>query len=869
MTSPLSRLTDALADRYRIERELGAGGMAMVYLAEDIKHHRKVALKVLRPELAAVIGADRFLQEITTTANLQHPHILALHDSGQVDGTVFYVMPFVEGESLRDRLNRERQLPVEHAVRITREVAAALDYAHRHGVIHRDIKPENILLHDGSALVADFGIALAAAKTGSSRMTETGMSLGTPTYMSPEQAMGERTLDARADIYALGCVLYEMLSGEAPFTGPTAQAIVARVLTEAPRSLRIIRPNVPEALDAAVTKALEKLPADRYETAAAFAAALTEEKGTGATRAFTTRPTAHPPTRLLAGALLIVGALAVWGWLRPDSAPAGVSRFKVELEGLAADTDDAMGVTPDGRAMAYGVASSRIVLRPLDQLAATELAGTTDGWAPFFSPDGATMGFLGGFPGDLKLLNLASGLVTMLVPDSTVAYGGSWSDDGWIYLIASEGRSLLRVRPAGGPPELVLAADTTRDEFALRHPHALPGGKGVLLTVWHRREATEIVRVDVESKTTRVLTQGVRAVYLPSGHLVVVRGSGAVLAARFDPDGDGAAGQMVEMFQGVRVHSGGTPFIGISPNGTMVYGRSRPGGRLIQVERNGVATVVDPNWTGELGWPALSPDGSRLALSNQVEGRREVWIKTLPTGPFFRVAGAGSQNYRPFWAPDGRSVGFVSDLGGQSGAYRTAPDGSGAVEGIAPVTRTVDEAAWSPDGQWLVFRAGSGGGRDILGIRPGIDSAPVPLVVSDAEEFAPLVSPDGRLLSYASNESGRDEVFVRPFPETSAGRVQVSVSGGNEPVWHPDGRELYYRDEDANLVAVTFEPDPMLRVRERRVLFSTRGYHTDTRHFSYAVGRDGRFYFFEQNAPSSANAVVILNWLEELKARVP
>src|SRR5512141_1609877 len=237
MTDVLGRLTAALADRYRVERELGAGGMATVYLAEDLRHGRKVAVKVLRPELAAVIGADRFLAEIRTTANLQHPHILPLHDSGQADSFLFYVMPFVEGESLRDRLVRETQLPIGDAVRIATEVASALDYAHRHGVIHRDIKPENILLHDGRALVADFGIALAASKAGGTRMTETGMSLGTPTYMSPEQAMGEREITGRSDVYALGAVLYEMLSGDPPFTGSTAQAVVARVLTEKPAPL--------------------------------------------------------------------------------------------------------------------------------------------------------------------------------------------------------------------------------------------------------------------------------------------------------------------------------------------------------------------------------------------------------------------------------------------------------------------------------------------------------------------------------------------------------------------------------------------------------------------------------------------------------
>src|SRR5712692_11256628 len=209
MTDAVARLSAALEDRYRIERELGAGGMATVYLAHDVRHDRKVALKVLRPELSAILGGERFLTEIKTTANLQHPHILPLHDSGEADGLVFYVMPYVEGESLRDRLAREKQLPVEDAVRIAHEVADALHYAHQHGIVHRDIKPENILLHGGHAQVADFGIALAASRSeGGTRMTETGMSLGTPQYMSPEQAMGEREITARSDVYALGCVLY-------------------------------------------------------------------------------------------------------------------------------------------------------------------------------------------------------------------------------------------------------------------------------------------------------------------------------------------------------------------------------------------------------------------------------------------------------------------------------------------------------------------------------------------------------------------------------------------------------------------------------------------------------------------------------------
>jgi hypothetical protein len=268
-------LASALADRYRLTGQLGQGGMAVVYLAEDLKHGRQVAIKILRPEVAAVIGAERFVREIRTSATLQHPHILGLIDSGEANGTAYYVMPLVEGESLRDRLHREKQLPIADAVRIASEVASALDYAHRHGVIHRDVKPENILLQDGQALVADFGLALGGTGTSETRMTEPGISLGTPHYMSPEQAAGEREITGRSDVYALGCVTYEMLLGEPPFYGPTTQAILARVLTEPPGPIVARRKTVPVAIERAIYTALEKLPADRFPSTVAFSAALT------------------------------------------------------------------------------------------------------------------------------------------------------------------------------------------------------------------------------------------------------------------------------------------------------------------------------------------------------------------------------------------------------------------------------------------------------------------------------------------------------------------------------------------------------------------------------------------------------------------
>ncbi len=325
MTDPGQVLRAALVDRYRIERELGRGGMATVYLALDLKHNRTVALKVLHPELAFALGIERFLQEIGTVAQLTHPHILTLHDSGEVDGLLYYVMPYIDGESLRSRLTREPQLPVKEALAIAREVAGALDYAHRHNVVHRDLKPENILLSDGQALVADFGIARAIQRAGSDKLTGTGLSLGTPGYMSPEQAFASESLDGRSDIYALGCVLYEMLAGEPPFAGPTPQATLARRLTEPVPSLRALRAAVPVAVEHAVTRALAREPADRFPTAREFADALAgSAEHTGAAA-----PKRRPRRAVIFGAggvVLLIAAFLAFPALRGRSGGATPAR---------------------------------------------------------------------------------------------------------------------------------------------------------------------------------------------------------------------------------------------------------------------------------------------------------------------------------------------------------------------------------------------------------------------------------------------------------------------------------------------------------------------------------------------------------------
>lgn len=447
MTIP-DRLATALADRYTIDRELGRGGMATVYPARDLKHERLVAIKVLKPELAAVIGGERFLSEIKTTANLQHPHILALFDSGAVNGTVFYAMPFIDGESLRDKLDREKQLPIDDALRIAREVADALQYAHERGVIHRDIKPENILLQGGHALVADFGIALAASTTGGGRMTETGMSLGTPTYMSPEQAMGERTLDARTDIYALGCVLYEMLVGDPPFTGSTAQAIVARVLTGTPESLAAQRGTIPPHVEAAVMTALQKLPADRFANAKTFSDALANPSFT---RAGAARGGAHgiqPATpRRTVGALAAVALLsaaaaviATVGWMRTQRATEPVAaRFALELpEGVGlrnSNSNTRMGITADGSHIAFatqGQFGSAVYVRRADELLFERVVGTDSATSVSYSPDGKWLLYSTGRA--LKRVASNGGVPQTIasVKEPATLFSGSWGDDGRI-----------------------------------------------------------------------------------------------------------------------------------------------------------------------------------------------------------------------------------------------------------------------------------------------------------------------------------------------------------------------------------------------------------------------------------------------------
>ena len=505
----MDRLTAALADRYRIVRELGTGGMATVYLAHDIKHDRDVAIKVLHPDLGAALGSDRFLSEIKTTAKLQHPHILPLLDSGEAEGLLYYVMPHVTGETLRTRLERERQLPIDDAVRIAREVADALGAAHATGIIHRDIKPENILLQGGHALVADFGIALAVQSAGGQRMTQTGLSLGTPQYMSPEQAMGEKAIDARSDIYALGAVTYEMLLGEPPFTGATVQTIVAKVLTERPTAPRAVRDTVPPGVEQAILKALAKLPADRFATAERFAEALQDGQAGGrADGQLIAKPVstgARGGVLGMVAAGLLLAALAGW-WMgkrtkapvlppwseftqltdaagvetSPSLSPDGESfayssnargtwdvfvqrvggRNPVLVAGDTAIDEVWPAYSPDGSKIAYSVRGGGIFVVGATGESARRL--TTFGSNPAWSPDGRQIAFGSeevfspynvNNTGLLWVVDAAGGEPRQLERGSTVLYQPAWSPSGQriaVWTATGGQRDLETIRPDGG-----------------------------------------------------------------------------------------------------------------------------------------------------------------------------------------------------------------------------------------------------------------------------------------------------------------------------------------------------------------------------------------------------------------------------------
>ena len=885
MTEAASRLQGALADRYRIEREIGQGGMATVYLAEDLKHDRKVAIKVLRPELSAIIGAERFLREIKTIATLQHPHILGLIDSGEMDGTAYYVMPFVEGESLRDRLQREKQLPIADAIRLASEVASALDYAHRHGVIHRDIKPENILLHDGSALVAEFGIALAGASAGSSRMTETGMSLGTPRYMSPEQAMGEREITARSDVYALGCVTYEMLAGDPPFTGSTAQAIIAKVMTEKPASLQKQRERVPDEVEDAVFTALEKLPADRFATAAQFADALRGAPGSSGTRKSTasrarTRTNAsldwssrlRDPVMLALGAIaLISAALAASKWRTTTSAPADVVRFTVQaaLNGQTSSVGyNIVTVSPDGRTLVYvGLGEGRrqqLMLRTLGDITARPLPGTEDAIHPIFSPDGRWVAFIRGN----QLYKIAvDGAAPLLLGTAPGTFNGaSWSSSG---VIVVSGNTALFTLPEAGGAARALGATHAAGDINQDSPLVWDDAKSVIYSNWTGSSpaTARIAIVSIGGGESTVLDlKGIMPLGVIDGTLVYITATGAMMGAPIDVEKRRLLGPPFQLIDHVSLNAGtGLAFAALSRTGTLIYQSGTQLSRVVVVGKDGGRRAV-MDIAGDYSFPRLSPDGRQLAISIGSVDHRDVWLDELASGTRTRLTTEGLTNERPEWSPDGRRVLFRSDRGSRSAIWWRPADMSAEAAPLLSGDRLdVFEGVLSPDARYLVYQLDTLG-ADIYYRAVTGDSTARPIANNPAAiENMPRVSPDGRWIAFVTNESGRDEVVVQPFPGPG-GRVQLSAGGGTEPVWSRDGRRIFYRGS-GKLMAAEIRTTPSFSVIARDTVLADTYVFATNPHANYDVLPDGAHFVFLEPDHSS-EMVVVANWRAVLRARM-
>ena len=882
----VEQLNTALADRYRIDGEIGSGGMAIVYRAHDIRHDRSVALKVLNPELGALLGPTRFLAEIRVTANLQHPNLLPLFDSGEANGLLFYVMPYVEGESLRSRLTRERQLPIDEAVHIAASVAGALEYAHAHGVIHRDLKPENILMQAGEPMVADFGIALAVKKAGGERITHTGISLGTPQYMSPEQATGDRTVDGRSDIYSLAAVLYEMLTGDPPHTGNTLQSIVAKVLTEDVPSVRVTRPNVPGHVANAISRGLEKVPADRWSSAQAFGDSLTDGRRVAVSEAPALVSRRWPPAAsrsraVLLGTLGVLVAVVLGVMLAPWSRPRGKAKpswFDLALPDSAAPSSPRVGpsiaLSPDGSVLTYIGSSTRsIFVRPLDDLLPRRVLGSEGAYCPSFSPNGQWIVFISG--GRLKKVAVGGG--PPIVISDSAGWCAVWTDRNEI-LFDLSGRDLFRVSSDGGPISLVAQSDSSKRLGRLTPSQALPGGKGALITLSETRTVDwqlGFVSLPDGNVTKLTPTRGRFTPQYANGYLVFGQRRDAIVAAPFSLRTLRFTGPEITLLQDTVMD------FSAAENGSLAYlsqAQQRLG--LVAVSEDGETRTLGGNTEGSppnlsaatpldtayYSWPRLSPDGRRVALEIQTAPFTwDVWVYDIASRTLTRLT-KNFTGVRPSgWTPDGRSVVFIAldtaSIDGPNRVVSQAWDGSTPPRELMRFPFLVHDVSIGPP---HAYAAVSVYPQSDIWIAPlDTPKAARPLVATEAYEDQPRLSRDGKLLAYVSNETGRREVYVRSV-FGRASRVQVSAGGGQQPVWSPDERQLYYRGPE-HMMRATIARSSELNVTKRDTLFrDVFARHNMT---NYDVFPGGKELLMIRTSSSPIHAAILLNWPELLRQR--
>ncbi|MDH3732944.1 MAG: protein kinase [Gemmatimonadota bacterium] len=773
MADPIDRLNEALAGRYSIERELGEGGMATVYLARDERHDRLVAIKVLRPELSEAIGARRFLAEIKTTANLQHPHVLPLFDSGEADGLLFYVMPYVEGESLRDRLNREGSLPIEDAVRITREVADGLEHAHGAGVVHRDIKPENILLSGGHATIADFGIATAVSEAGANRLTQTGLSLGTPTYMSPEQAGGEMRPDVRSDIYGLGCVAYETLAGDPPFSGSSPRVVMARKLAEAPPPIRTVREAVPEHIERAILRAVATVPADRFASAGEFAEALGDAAGVVADATPPSAGTGRDLRRALAISIPVAAALFAlfWGVRSLVDGGPGVDPSEMTLRPLTnfVGWEHSPSWSPDGSMIAY----SHIVGGDADVATLSVRGGEphiltghspADEMGARFSPNGSRIAYVSdrGNGSDVYVISASGGteqkLVETHIPffDRLAAWATSLGANAW----SPDGEELAFSRLEESGDVAVWKVNlTTREETRLTTPPtaAEDGGAswapdgGSIIFVRTQSGMRTLWQVSPEGGgETQLFDEFVmHPSWFPDGRHIAFASprSGAFNLWALDT----RDGELRQLTQGAGIDW--TP--AVASTGAIAYQQF---GHEIEIRWAGVNDAGDEDherlttFTGENFGARVSPDGNQVLYYSNRAGNHDIWILDRESAQHRQLTTDPAADRLADWSPDGSEVVFMSN---REGAVRL----------------------WIADAE--------------TGVTRPLTGHELPWESHEAEaQGGPRWSPDGRLIGYLAPEDGEAAVWVVE-PDGLEPRPTV-IRGARSFGWYLDSERIVY-----------------------------------------------------------------------------
>lgn len=874
---------------YHVQAKIGMGGMGEVYRATDSRLGRDVALKVLPEKFAGdTERMARFEREAKVLASLNHPNIALIYGLEESNGARALVMELVEGVTLAERI-KKGALPLEEAVPIAKQIAEGLEYAHEHGIIHRDLKPSNVKVRpDGQVKILDFGLAKAFegetseeeienSPTISAVATRIGVLLGTAAYMSPEQARGKR-VDRRADIWAFGCVLYEMLTGREAFAGETTSDTLACVIRAEPDWSSLptsVSPRIRELL----RRCFQKDPKQRLRDIGDARITIEEAlSGTPQDAEVFQAGAVHLQVwrRAIpwASGILLAFIVAVGAWeLRPRVPAPQIVHFSFAPpagHSLVAQPSGYtnLAISPDGTNVAFVVepfGTSQLYLRRMDQSEATLLKGTEGGDAPFFSPDGQWVGFFA--DGKLKKISVLGGTPATLC-DAPIGRGGTWTPDDTIIFAHGTGSGLMRVSATGGTPQPFTRLDSSKDEITHRWPQVLPGAKAVVYASGIEFNSATIAVASLKSGAAKTLAiRGGYPRYITGGYLVFERQEG-LYAAPFDLERLEVTGSPFLVLQVQAAPTGGAAGFAVSETGSLVYVPPvETVAKLAWVSRQG---VLEP-----LGAPGrdylllrLSPDGKRVVMVIREKGFLDIWMYDIGRGTLTRLTFGAGDNSGPVFSPDGQRIAFLRLKDANFSILAKPADGSGSEETLLPPQSfRSNPTSWSPDGKLLAYvRRGTGLGEIWVLPLEG-ERKPQLVLASQFDNVAPIFSPDGRFLAYMSDETGRDELYVMPFRNGSA-KWQISTNGASGgPVWERDGKQLFY-PESQNIMGVDLATQPTFQASTPRVIVPAKAMgNLPSGPVGFNVSPDGQRFLIRQQGPQTAQINVILSWSEELRRR--